>query len=157
MNKPVPESMAAMNLESGASCLEQALRAVRPQNAARPVLRLAADADEGALEVITREGEVRGDAEERRKHRRFPVSRPGKAFRRATQQFQPVSSHDLSFSGALLEVQTGQALTIGEVIDLGMALSKNTVVPSAALVQAIVVRTGRVEEGRQAVAVRYLR
>jgi hypothetical protein len=96
------------------------------------------------------------DVNDRRSHRRFGVQRPGKIFRRAGQQYVPAISRDLSFGGALLEVESERAFNVGEVLDVGIALTQKAVVPSAALVRGIVVRSHAVGEHRQLVAVRYL-
>ena len=93
---------------------------------------------------------------DRRKQRRFSVARPGKVFRRATQQFNPVHSLDLSFSGALLEVDTPRPFAVGEIIDLGLAMGKESVVPSSCMVQAVVVRVTPIDPTRQTVAIRYV-
>ena len=93
---------------------------------------------------------------DRRSHRRFDVQRPGKVFRRANQQYVPVCSRDLSFGGALLEVESERGFNVGEVLDVGIALTQQAVVPSAALIRGIVVRSFAVGEHRQLVAVRYL-
>ena len=93
---------------------------------------------------------------DRRSHRRFDVQRPGKVFRRSNQQYVPASSRDLSFGGALLEVESERGFNVGEVLDVGIALTQKAVVPSAALLRAVVVRSHAVGEHRQLVAVRYL-
>lgn len=97
-----------------------------------------------------------GDLNDRRSHRRFGVQRPGKVFRRAAQQYAPVTSRDLSFGGALLEIESERGFNVGEVIDVGIALTQKAIVPSAALVRGIVVRSHAIGEHRQLVAVRYL-
>lgn len=96
------------------------------------------------------------DINDRRSHRRFGVARPGKLFRRASQQYVPGTSRDLSFGGALLEVESERAFTAGEILDVGLALNKKAVVPSTNLLHAIVVRSQTIGEQRQLVAVRYL-
>lgn len=118
--------------------------------------------------TASRAGAIRPDAEQpsaaprtwvnqdRRKQRRFSVARSGKLFRRATQQFTPVKSRDLSFSGALLEAETPRPFAVGELIDVGIAMGKESLVPSSCMVQAIVVRTTPIDKDRQAVAVRYV-
>lgn len=93
---------------------------------------------------------------DRRKHRRFSVTRPGKIFRRTTQKFAAAESRDISFSGTLLDVLTDRPLVIGEIIDVALPFTKNSVVPEAALVQGIVVRASQSDMGRQRVAVRYI-
>ena len=93
---------------------------------------------------------------DRRSHRRFDVQRPGKVFRRSNQQYVPASSRDLSFGGALLEVESERGFNVGEVLDVGIALTQKAVVPSAALLRGVVVRSHAVGEHRQLVAVRYL-
>ena len=95
-------------------------------------------------------------SQERRKHRRFHVERPGKVFRRTSQQFAAARSCDLSFSGALLEVESARPFNIGEIVDLGLAMSGGSVVPASCLVQAIVVRATAIDEARHTIAVRYI-
>lgn len=96
------------------------------------------------------------DVKDRRTCKRFSVQRPGKVFRRAAQQYAPVTSRDLSFGGALLEVESERGFNVGEVLDVGIALTQQAIVPSAALVSGIVVRSHAIGEHRQLVAVRYL-
>ena len=96
------------------------------------------------------------DVHDRRTHRRFGVQRPGKVFRRAAQQYAPVTSRDLSFGGALLEIESERGFNVGEVIEVGIALTRQAIVPSAALLSGIVVRSHAIGEHRQLVAVRYL-
>src|SRR3954468_3550986 len=87
------------------------------------------------------EKQAAGANSDRRSHRRFGVQRPGKIFRRSAQQYAPATSRDLSFGGALLEVESERSFTVGEVLDVGIALTPKAVVPSAALVRGIVVRS----------------
>ena len=94
--------------------------------------------------------------EDRRKHRRFNVARPGKVFRRATQQFMAAQSCDLSFGGALLEVEGPRLFNVGEIVELGLTLRGSAVVDSKSLVQGIVVRVRQVDPLRQSIAVRYI-
>jgi hypothetical protein len=93
---------------------------------------------------------------DRRRHKRFSVARPGKLFRRSTQQFSPVITRNLSFSGALLEIESDRPFNTGELIELAVSFRPQAVVPSTSLIKAIVVRTHRLDVGRQAVAVRYI-
>lgn len=102
------------------------------------------------------------DEHDRRAHRRFAVARAGKVFRRSTQQFISASSVDVSYSGALVEIsqseQPGHArgMSVGELVDVGLAVGKRAVMPSASLLQGMVVRVDPGAEGRQRVAIRYL-
>lgn len=93
---------------------------------------------------------------DRRRHRRFVVQRPGKVFRRSTQQYVPVVSEDVSFGGARLRIESARPFVAGELLDVGLAMSSRAIVPSASLLRAVVVRSERVDEALQAVAVRYL-
>lgn len=93
---------------------------------------------------------------DRRRDKRFGVARPGKVFRRATQQYAPASTRNLSIGGALLEVDTARPFSVGELIDLGVAFTERPVVESRSLVQAVVTRVEPVNSGRQVVAVRYV-
>ncbi len=108
------------------------------------------------FDILNAAEKPHGDLNDRRSHRRFDVQRPGKVFRRAAQQYVPASSRDLSFCGALLEIESERAFNVGEVIDVGIALTQKAVVPSAALVRGTVVRSHAIGEHRQLVAVRYL-
>jgi hypothetical protein len=94
--------------------------------------------------------------EDRRSHRRFPVGRPGKLFRRSTQQYAPVTTRNLSFGVALLAVEVERPFMTGEIIDLGISFGPQPVVPAERLIHAIVTRVERLDSGRQNVAVRYL-
>ncbi len=94
--------------------------------------------------------------EDRRCHKRFHVARPGKLFRRSTQQYAAVVTRNLSFGGALLAVEAERAFTIGELIDLGITFGRHQVVPANKLMQGVVTRVERLEPGRQNVAVRYI-
>lgn len=96
------------------------------------------------------------DASERRRHRRFNVARPGKIFRRSTQQFVPASSRDLSFGGTLLELQADRPVAVGEILDVGLAMNSKAILPEAALIRGIVVRAKMTSPTTQLVAVRYL-
>lgn len=93
---------------------------------------------------------------DRRRHRRFKVERPGKVFRRSTQKYVSARSADLSFTGALLEVESERAFQIGEIIDIGLALTNKAVMPATDLIRGIVVRTTQLDAHRQSVAIRYL-
>ncbi len=93
---------------------------------------------------------------DRRSHKRFQVDRPGKIFRRANQQFVPAASRDLSFGGALIEVETDRPFAAGEILDVGIAMDKRGVLSTAAMIGGIVVRSHALGEHRQLVAVRYL-
>lgn len=96
---------------------------------------------------------------DRRRHKRFNVWRPGKVFRRAMQKYEPVRTRNLSFSGALLELEPSRPLGVGELLDVAIAFRDSPVVDSATMVRAIVTRVEPAAPGpgqRQAVAVRYI-
>ena len=94
---------------------------------------------------------------DRRRDRRFAVERPGKIFRRATQQYAPVTTRNLSLGGALLDVDAERPFASGELVELAVAFSDRALVPSSSLVRAIVTRVHPNARGRQTVAVRYIR
>jgi hypothetical protein len=94
--------------------------------------------------------------EDRRCHKRFLIARPGKLFRRNTQQYSPITTRNLSFGGALLAVAAERPFAVGELVDLGITYGRHQVVPTNQLVQGIVVRVERLEPGRQNLAVRYI-
>lgn len=106
--------------------------------------------------MTTRPLSLKFAAADRRRNKRFPVARPGKAFRRATQQYAAVMSRNLSVGGALLEVQTARPIGVGELMDVAIAFRDRPVLQSESLVSAIVTRADPVSEGRQTVAVRYI-
>lgn len=93
---------------------------------------------------------------DRRKHRRFNVERPGKVLRRSTQKYVAARSADLSFTGARLEVDSERPFEVGEIVDIGLALTRKAVMPTTDLIRGIVVRTSAIDGQRQSVAIRYL-
>ena len=95
-------------------------------------------------------------AMDRRAHKRFGVARPGKVFRPSGRQYVPAASRDLSYAGALLEIETDRPFETGETIDVALALTPKAIVPSSSLLRAVVVRSHAIGEHRQLVAVRYL-
>lgn len=101
-------------------------------------------------------GTTQPNYEDRRCHKRFLVARPGKVFRRSTQQYAPVTTRNLSFGGALLAVEAERPFVVGELIDLGISYGRHEVVPANKLVRGIVVRVEKLQPGRQNLAVRYI-
>jgi hypothetical protein len=96
------------------------------------------------------------DLNDRRIYRRFGLQRPGKVHRRSSQQFFQVHSRDLSFGGALMEVESDRPFQVGEVLDVGISFANKAVIPAATMVGGVVVRCSALDERRQLVAVRYL-
>lgn len=94
---------------------------------------------------------------DRRRDKRFTIERPGKIFRRATQQYAPLTTRNLSIGGALLDVDAERPFASGELIELTVAFNDRALVPSSSLVRAIVTRVQPASRGRQTVAVRYIR
>lgn len=94
--------------------------------------------------------------DDRRTHKRFVVGRPGKLFRRATQQFAPATTRNLSRSGALLAVTADRPFVVGEIVDLGINFRNSDLVPSESLIRGVVTRVEQADAGRQNVAVRYI-
>lgn len=95
-------------------------------------------------------------ARDRRRHVRFGVARPAKVFRRAAQRYEAAASCDLSFGGARLEVRTGRAFEVGEIIDLGVALRDDALLRSPTLLRAVVLRARPLGPDRHEVALRYI-
>lgn len=106
--------------------------------------------------MTTRPVSLKFAAADRRRNKRFAVARPGKAFRRSTQQYAAVISRNLSVGGALLEVQTERPIGVGELMDVAIAFRDRPVLQSESLISAIVTRAEPVSGGRQTVAVRYI-
>lgn len=94
--------------------------------------------------------------DDRRCHKRFPVARPGKIFRRMTQQYSPITTRNLSFSGALMAVEAERPFSVGELVELGVSFGRDPIVPATRLVQGIVTRVERLDPGRQNIAIRYI-
>lgn len=94
---------------------------------------------------------------EQRSHKRFAIVRPSKVFRRSTQSFCPAVSEDLSFAGARLNVRTARPVLVGEVLEVGIALTNSSIVAESSMLRAIVVRSTPAADGlSHSVAVRYL-
>lgn len=93
---------------------------------------------------------------DRRGDKRFAVARPGKVFRRSTQQYAPAVTRNLSLGGALIEADAERPFACGELVDLAVAFGDGPVLPSSSLLRAIVVRVSPSKDGRQSVALRYI-
>ena len=101
------------------------------------------------------------DHDDRRRHKRFDVARHGKLFRRLTQQYASITTRNLSYSGALIEVAADRPFNVGELIDLGICFNRSAavVVNSQALLRGIVTRvepSPAPDNTRQTIAVRYI-
>lgn len=93
--------------------------------------------------------------EDRRKHVRTGIERPCKVFHRASRQYLPAQTCNLSATGALIRVDSAHAVTAGQEIGLAIAWSRRAVLDSAAMTTARVVRVVSMVGRYQAIAVEF--
>ncbi len=92
---------------------------------------------------------------DRRLHARTPIDRPCKVYHRASRQYLPARTCDLSSGGALIRIDSARPINPGDELDVFIAWGKKPVVNSAELVPAKVVRVAASLERHQAVAVQF--
>ncbi len=93
---------------------------------------------------------------ERRRHRRFGISRDGKVYSPDTRSYSPAQTRDLSVGGAMLEVEADRPFATGQRVGIAVASTTDGVVRNESMVQAVVVRAEALRGRKQTIAVRYL-
>lgn len=92
---------------------------------------------------------------ERRRNKRFRITRDGKIYRPEARQYLAAQTRDLSVGGALLEVDAERPFAPGDRVEIAVAPTDSGVVRDDAMVSAIVVRADALGGRRQTIAVRY--
>lgn len=96
-----------------------------------------------------------GPNPDRRQHARTPIDRPCKVYHRASRQYLPARTCDLSSGGALIRIDSARPINPGDELDVFIAWGKKPVVNSGELVPAKVIRVAASLERHQAVAVQF--
>lgn len=96
-----------------------------------------------------------GTSSERRRNKRFRITRDGKIYRPEARQYLAAQTRDLSVGGALLEVDAERPFAPGDRVEIAVASTDSGVVRDDAMVSAIVVRAVALGGRRQTIAVRY--
>lgn len=96
-----------------------------------------------------------GPNPDRRQHLRTPIDRPCKVYHRASRQYLPARTCDLSSGGALIRIGSPRPIAAGDELDVYISWGKKPVVSSAQLVPAKVVRVAASLENTQAIAVEF--
>lgn len=96
-----------------------------------------------------------GMSSERRRNKRFRITRDGKIYRPEARQYLAAQTRDLSVGGALLEVDAERPFAPGDRVEVAVASTDSGVVRDDAMVSAIVVRADALGGRRQTIAVRY--
>lgn len=92
---------------------------------------------------------------DRRRHPRRPVAKPCKVFAPGLNRYLAGESENLSAGGALLEIDGGAGLGIGDELNLAIGWSASPIVSSDSLRRGQVVRVSAVDASRRAVAVAF--
>ena len=79
-------------------------------------------------------------SQERRHFPRHDVERPCKVFDPIAMRFAPGVAHNISRSGALITIQWGRHLHVGDPIDLVIAWSPQPLLPADAMVKGHIAR-----------------
>jgi hypothetical protein len=92
---------------------------------------------------------------ERRRFTRHDVLRPCKVFDPVSMRFAPGHTQNISSGGALVTIQWGRQLSIGDPIDVVVGWSPKPLLPADAMVKGRVRRTIAVAGEVQVVAVEF--
>ncbi|MBX3387912.1 MAG: PilZ domain-containing protein [Phycisphaeraceae bacterium] len=92
---------------------------------------------------------------DRRRHTRMYVRKSCKVFHAESRQYLPASTHDFSVGGAMVWLEPGRHLQIGDDIDIIVGWNSGAVVRQDASVPGRVLRVINMDGGRQAVAVQF--
>ncbi len=93
--------------------------------------------------------------DERRKHTRLYVRKPCKIFHEQSRQYLAASTHDFSVGGAMIWLEPGRPLNVGDEIQVIVGWNSSAVVHKDSSMPASVLRSLPMDGGRQAVAVRF--
>lgn len=92
---------------------------------------------------------------DRRRHTRMYVRKPCKVFHVESRQYLPASTHDFSVGGAMVWLEAGRHLEIGDDIDIIVGWNSGAVVRQDSSVPGRVLRVIDMDGGRQAVAIQF--
>lgn len=95
---------------------------------------------------------------DRRLFARTPTARAAKVFHRAGLAFAPGETRDLSEGGACLAIHATRPFEPGDVVDVVVEpKSASGVVRARSLIEASIVRSTPLDDGRQMISVRFSR
>lgn len=92
---------------------------------------------------------------DRRRHTRMYVRKPCKVFHVGSQRYLPACTHDFSVGGAMVWIDEGRHLGVGDDIDIIVGWNSGAVVRRDSSVPARVLRVIEMDGGRQAAAVQF--
>lgn len=92
---------------------------------------------------------------DRRAHSRVPLVRPCQAYLPTPRRVVPGRTCNLSSGGALVALEHSARITPGDPLDLAIAYTPPSLIPSNRLLRGTVVRTETFDDGRLLVAVRF--
>lgn len=92
---------------------------------------------------------------DRRRHTRMYVRKPCKVFHFESRQYIPACTHDFSVGGAMVWIEAGRQLNVGDNISVIVGWDSGAVVRQDSSIPARVLRVVTMEGGRQAAAVQF--
>ncbi|MBX3379939.1 MAG: PilZ domain-containing protein [Phycisphaeraceae bacterium] len=92
---------------------------------------------------------------DRRRHTRMYVRKPCKIFHAGSQRYLPACTHDFSVGGAMVWIDEGRHLQLGDDIDIIVGWTSGAVVRQDSSVSGRVLRVIDMDGGRQAAAVQF--
>jgi len=92
---------------------------------------------------------------DRRRHTRMYVRKPCKIFHVESRQYLPASTHDFSIGGAMVWLDAGRQLNVGDNISVIVGWNSGAVVRQDSSIPARVLRIISMDGGRQAAAVQF--
>jgi len=92
---------------------------------------------------------------DRRRHTRMYVRKPCKIFHFGSRQYIPASTHDFSVGGAMVWLEAGRQLNVGDDISVIVGWNSGAVVRQDSSIPARVLRIISMDGGRQAAAVQF--
>jgi len=92
---------------------------------------------------------------DRRRHTRMYVRKPCKIFHFGSQLYIPASTHDFSVGGAMVWLDAGRQLSVGDDISVIVGWNSGAVVRQDSSIPGRVLRIISMDGGRQAAAVQF--
>lgn len=109
----------------------------------------------GRIEPKSIDAIKEGGGADRRRHTRMYVRKPCKIFHFGSRLYIPASTHDFSVGGAMVWLDAGRQLSVGDEISVIVGWNSGAVVRQDSSIPGRVLRIISMDGGRQAAAVQF--